>query len=169
MVVITILSIVGLATYLPYAHHQKKVLVKQGVKEVVQSLTEARNLAINGINSWSWNLNVALLFWSGAQQMEYYTLAHTWSFISSDLHPQAQLYKIKKLPPGVQFNNVSVSRDDVLFAFDAISGSGTILQRDGIIEPKPETILIDVSYKWARSPVLQKQIEYYTRSYISDY
>ena len=33
MVVITIVGIVSLATYMPYAHHQKKTIVKQAVKE----------------------------------------------------------------------------------------------------------------------------------------
>jgi len=63
IVVITIIGIISMAAYLPYAHHQKKVLVKQAAREVTQSLSDARNLAINGLSeSGGSNLNVALLF-----------------------------------------------------------------------------------------------------------
>jgi Tfp pilus assembly protein PilE len=47
MVVVTIIGIISLATYMPYAHHQKKTLVKQAVKELSQTLSESRNLAIH--------------------------------------------------------------------------------------------------------------------------
>jgi prepilin-type N-terminal cleavage/methylation domain-containing protein len=59
MIVITIISIISLATYIPYAHHQKKTLIKQAAREITQSLSEARNLAINGLSTLSGaNLNV---------------------------------------------------------------------------------------------------------------
>jgi prepilin-type N-terminal cleavage/methylation domain-containing protein len=53
MIVITIFSIISLATYLPYAHHQKKTLIKQAAREVTQSLSDARNLATNGLSTFS--------------------------------------------------------------------------------------------------------------------
>ncbi len=168
MIVITILGMVSLATYLPYAHHQKKVLVKQGVKEIVQSLTEARNLAINGINTGSWNLHVGLYFSSWATQVSYYTLGHTWSLDFSTLS-SAELLKTKALPQGIQINDISTSNDESLFVFNAISGSGAIFSRPDSGISTPNIVRILASYKWATTPVLQKEIEYYTRSYISDY
>ena len=53
MVVITIMSIVMFASYLPYAHHQKKTLLKQASREISQSLSDARNLAIHGLDTGS--------------------------------------------------------------------------------------------------------------------
>lgn len=73
MIVITIIGIISVATYMPYAHHQKKVLVKQAARELSQSLSETRNLAINGLLSGSGNVNTALRFASGATKLEYYT------------------------------------------------------------------------------------------------
>ena len=91
LVVITIMVIVLLATYIPYAHHQKKVLIKQWAKELVQSLTEARNLAINGLRSGSGNVNVGLYFTSKATQIDYYI--STWSL---DIASPPAIYKTKK-------------------------------------------------------------------------
>lgn len=176
MVVVTILAIVSMATYIPYAHHQKKMLVKQGVKEITQSLTEARNLAINGINTWSGNLNVWLYFGSWATEIIYYTLPYTQNFniiSSSDINPtaiaNAEVHKVKELPQGVKISGVSISNTASLFSYDAITWSGRFLTEGIYTPPVDDIILIDVSYKGDTSPVLQKTIEYYTQSYISDY
>ena len=72
MVVITIISIIMMASYFPYAHHQKKVLLNQGVKEVAQSLSEVRNLALHGLDTGSGNLNTALLLRPGSSEVLYF-------------------------------------------------------------------------------------------------
>lgn len=51
MVVITIMSILMFASYIPYEHHQKKVTLRLAAKEISQSLSEARNLAIYGLDT----------------------------------------------------------------------------------------------------------------------
>jgi prepilin-type N-terminal cleavage/methylation domain-containing protein len=53
IIVITIITIISLATYMPYAHHQKKTLIKQGAREITQSLSEVRNFALHGLSSSS--------------------------------------------------------------------------------------------------------------------
>ncbi|MDA9129454.1 prepilin-type N-terminal cleavage/methylation domain-containing protein [Candidatus Gracilibacteria bacterium] len=166
MVVITIIVIVSLATYLPYAHHQKKVLIKQGAKELVQSLTEARNLAINGINSGSGNLSVGLYFGADATQIDYYTVGFTGSLNIASLPTNP--YKVKRLPQGVQIDSITGIDEETLITFDAITGSGTISSTNSSYTMN-DIVDILVSYKGATTPVLQKKIEYYTQSYISDY
>mgnify|MGYP000745960207 FL=1 len=49
LIVVMILGMMLTVTYAPYSHYQKKALLKQGQKEIVQSIYEARNLAINGL------------------------------------------------------------------------------------------------------------------------
>lgn len=161
MVVITLLSIVTLMSYVPYAHHQKKLLLSQGTREISQSFSEARNLAIHGLNTGSWNLNVGLFFWSWATELVYYT--STWTLSLSHLH-LADIYKIKPFPKWVQVDSINAIKTDFLFSYERISGSGTI-------EPLVWTDELDISlsYKWSSSPVLQKNIRYYTQSYIVDY
>ena len=51
MVVISIIILISVSFYSPYGFHQKKVSLKMGAKEISQSLAEARNMAINGIDS----------------------------------------------------------------------------------------------------------------------
>jgi len=53
IIVMTIIGIVSIATYFPYAHHQKKTLVAQALREIAQSLSEARNLALHGLDTGS--------------------------------------------------------------------------------------------------------------------
>lgn len=161
MIVITIISMISLATYLPYAHHQKKTLIKQAAREITQSLSEARNLAINGLSTLSWaNLNVWVYFAEEATQIDYYTSTGTLDInnLPSDV------YKIKRLPKWIQIDTVWWSNSGSLIHFSAIHGQWDISPWSFSWE-----ILIDISYKWANSPILQKEITYYTQSYISDY
>ncbi len=159
MIVITIISIISLATYFPYAHHQKKTLIKQAAREVTQSLLDARNLAIHGLDTGSGNLNVWLYFASWATQLDY--VVSTWSL---DIVSLPWAYKIKKLPRGIVVSSIDGGTGDRLFSFDSITGSGSISW-----SLTSDTVSILLSYRWTSSPVLQKEITYYTKSYISDY
>ena len=161
MIVITIISIISLATYMPYAHHQKKTLIKQAAREITQSLSEARNLAINWLSTASWtNLNVGVYFMSWATQIDYYTSTGTLNILSLPL----TVYKTKKLPLGMQVDSINWSSQAELIHFSAITWSWYISSA-----PFTNDIEIDISYKWADSAILQRKITYYTKSYISDY
>lgn len=165
LIVITIIGIISLATYLPYAHHQKKIILKQSVKEITQSLSEARNLAINGVNTGSWNLNVALYFSSWATEILYYAIPHDRGFNVNNL--PSETYKIKELAPGIQIDSIGGLSQPTLFSYSAIFWSGSFFPAS--IATWSGELLIDVSYKWSTSPALQKTIRYFTQSYISDY
>jgi len=161
MIVITIISIISLATYIPYAHHQKKTLIKQAAREITQSLSEARNLAINGLSTLSWaNLSVGVYFASWATQIDYYT--STWGLDILSL--PTNIYKSKSLPKWTKVDSINGISGEGLIHFSAISGSWYLSN-----VPFSWDIQIDISYKWAASPVLQKSITYYTKSFISDY
>lgn len=165
IVVITIISIISLATYMPYAHHQKKVLLKQSAKEISQSIVQSRNLALNGLNTGWGNVNVGLYFDREAQDLIYYasTGALTISTLNSD-----DIYMQKSLPAWVQVDSIAWKHEKTLFTFSSIFGTGSISQEvswaiaDDVID-------INISYKGASSSVLQKTIHYYRKSHISEY
>jgi len=161
IVVITILSIITLMSYTPYAHHQKKLLVKQAAREISQSLSEARNLAVHGIDTGSWNLDVALYFWALAGELEYYVSTGSIDLVNKS---SSTLYKTKRLPPGIQVDMIDGWEQEYMLNFSAITW-------DISIDPTIVNSAFDIqiSYKWASSLVLQKIIRYYTQSYISDY
>lgn len=163
LIVITIIGIISVTTYIPYAHHQKKVLLNQAAREVSQSLRDARSLAINGFNTWSWNVSVALFFWSGSNEIVYYTYPFEQSISLSDFS-SGEVYLTKKLPKWVEIESIGWSSQDVLMSFEAISWSGSV-------EPFLGSWSIDIltSYAGSTESVLQKEIRYYPRSYISDY
>ncbi len=159
MVVITIIGIISLATYMPYAHHQKKTLVKQAVKEVSQTLSESRNLAIHGLDTGSWNVYVWIDLIPWAKKIDYYT--STWGL---NLFIAENIYKTKQLPTGVEI--VSINWDDttpVYMSFSPITGSWEILWTSW------DTMSLIVWYKWTTSKILQKELMYYRKSFISDY
>lgn len=160
MIVITIIWVISLTTYFPYAHHQKKVLIKQAAREISQSLSEARNFAIHGLDVGAGNVNVALYFWSWATQIDYYTSTGTLNISSLPW----EAYKQKKLPQGIQVDSIAWSTGERLFVFDSINGSWSI-SWSGVTDE----VDISISYKWSSSPVLQQVIKYYRKSYISDY
>ena len=162
-IVITIIGIISVSSYIPYAHHQKKILLKQWAREISQSLRDARSLAINGYNTWSGNVNIGLFFASGASTIEYFqywlnetlTLTDIWSTSS---------YRTKILPRGVQIDSIDGVAQDVLFTYKAISGSWAVNGASGTWQ-----IDIQISYDGSTDSVLQKTISYFRESYISDY
>lgn len=160
MIVITIVGIISLATYMPYAHHQKKTLVKQAAKELSQTLSESRNLAIHGLDTGSGNVNVWIEIKPWATQIPYYT--STWTLIAWNL--PYDTYKVKDLPTWVEI--LSVNGDNatpVFMKFSAITGSWEV------VWTLWDTLSIIVSYKWTESETLQKELIYYRKSFISDY
>lgn len=161
MVVITIIFIVTLASYMPYAHHQKKLLINQAAREISQWLSEARNLALHGLNTWSGNLNIWLFFWSWATNLVYYTSTGTLSLWTLDPN---DIYKAKTFPRWVTIDSIDGINTDFLFVYDAISGDITITPNIA-----SESFDIDISYNKSASSVLQKHIHYYKKSYISEY
>jgi len=163
MIVITILGIITLSSYIPYAHHQKKILLQQWAREISQSLRDARSLAINGLNTWSWNVNVAVLFSSGANSVEYYVYPYG-DFLDISNMSAWELYREKFLPKGISIDSINGVAQDTLFTFEAISWSWTI----GPFTATGE-LDIQISFMWSPEAVLQKHITYYTQSYISDY
>lgn len=159
MVVITIVGIVSLATYMPYAHHQKKTLVKQAVKEISQTLGESRNLAIHWLDTGSGNVYIWIDLIPWAKKIDYYT-STGWI----DLFIPENIYKTKLLPTWVEI--VSINWDgttSVYMDFSPITGSWEV------VWTLWDTLSIIVWYKWTTDPILQKELIYYRKSFISDY
>jgi len=160
LIVITIMGIISVSAFLPYAHHQKKVLVKQWVKEVSQTIAEARNFALNGLVSGSWNVFIALDFSSWATSIPYYV--SSWSINPWNIS-STTLYREKKLPTWVQLDSMWWW-EELLISFSPISW-----ELDVFPALANSPIEFTLSYKWSRSSALQKTVRYYTESFISDY
>lgn len=176
LIVITIMSIIMLASYIPYKHYQDKLLLRQAVKEISQSIWKARNMSINWIDNWSWNLSIWLFFDSSDLNnnlIKYYSYPHSfsWSQINTTETWSIKIIKTQKLPIWVEVDLIW-GKENAMFFYEAISWEWKYLYWDW--DWKQEALLesiikINISYKNSTSPVLQKEIDYYTKSNIVDY
>jgi len=174
MVAISIFFIISAGSYIPYSHYQKKWLLNQGVKEIVQSLYESRNLSINGLDSWSGNVSIWLYFDTTDGKntsLTYFTYPHsfTWAQVTHQISEEIHIEKVKSLPQWVQIDSVAWKKKFLVF-FSSISWQGSYYYWDPVKNTfTDEEIDIELSYKWAESSSLQRQIKYYTKWNIADY
>jgi len=174
MVAMAVFFIISATSYIPYNHYQKKGLLNQWVKEIVQSLYESRNLSINGLDSGSGNVSVGLYFDTtdgNNTALTYFTYPHSfsWSQIDNREWGEIQIEKIKTLPQWVQIDTIGWG-ENLLILFSAISWEGSYYYWDPARSIfTDEEIDIEISYKWATSSSLQRQIKYYTKWNIADY
>lgn len=165
IVVITIIGIISLWVYSPYSHYQKKTILSQASKELSQSLSEARNLALQWRSSGSWNLHVWLFFKdTNTILYHWYPLTSTWS------KTNAEILKTKKLPRGA-----SLSKNLVWIEYFFTSISWKLSKREILPDMSffPRNLdsveIFEVSYQWSTAENLKKNFYYYSNSHISEF
>jgi len=178
MITMSIFFILSLSTYLSYSHFQKKALLKQGVKEVVKTIYDARNLAINGLDSGSGNVSIGLYFdmRDPEKQNEILYYSYPFSFTGAQILPEEtkdiHLLKQYTLPQGVTIDSMDEKKRFLIY-FSSPEGKPKYFYWDGGESSKQEVhtdqLDILVSIENATSPSLQKQIKYYTDGNIADY
>jgi len=159
LVVISIMAILGLMSYAPFAHYQKKQRVINSAKIISQVLSDSRNSAIYGISSSSWNLDIWVLLEENGNELK------IMNYPFSDKNPPADYFEDKYLSETIPLEKwVEITSSGSLFLFKTITWSW-IYKNVTITDNKT---LIAVWMKWANSWPLSKKIEYYTKTYISD-
>ena len=184
LIVVAILGIMLTATYAPYSHYQKKALLKQGKKEIVQSIYEARNLAINGLEVGDKNVSV-WLYIDTSNTLKNNLTYYSYDNLDTNFRPTAfptegtvNRVKQKDLPNHIWLDQIEWG-DKFLFFFQAITWSGAYYSDEtwsflAIDEFNADgstlnNVDIFISYKWANTPTLTWSIDYYTNTYIADY
>ena len=168
-----IIATLTLVAYAPYNYYSNKAKVKATSKEISQILYESRNLAIHGLDKWSWNLSVWVYFDNteadkNTIQIFVFPFSYTWVQIKPDLSDvNILIHKSYKFLPGVQIDSVGW-KNNWLFLFTAIKWEWNYFYYD----PSQNTFLLDeiditFSYKW--SIALKSKVNYLTRTNISDY
>lgn len=121
IVVILIIGIMTLFVSMPYRYYGQKIYLKQAAKEVKQSLSEARNMALNGYVQDGNNQNILLQFQEGGGSIEYIVYTGAVS-----LTPSASIMQTKTLPRGIVLSEISHSDgssvSDFQISFEAING-----------------------------------------------
>ena len=164
LVVITIIALISLAIYFPYAHHQRKTLVNQWLSELSQGLNNARNMAIQGRVSGSGNLHIGLFF-----PDENTLLFHGYSLTSTGSLTDAELVSRRLLPRWVTLTGSLVGTE---YFFEAISWDLTkreLQNNTFITSPHWDREIFEISFMNSSSESLRRTLYYFTQSHITDF
>ena len=163
MIVISIIWIMMSMAYAPYSYFQKKAEIKIAAKEISKTLNESRNLSIHWTSSGWINQSIWVYFNKANKN-----IIKIFSYNYDDRNTKFLLKEIK-IQPNVWIEKVAGS-DKWLFFYEAITWSWSFYKDDTFSTSITNNkISIDFSYKGTTSEALKKNIEYYTKTYISDY
>ena len=155
--------IISIGIYAPYTVYQKTAVVKQAGKEVSQSLLEARNMALHGLENSGNNLDIGLVFDTTNNKLIY-----KWYPFQEDgtISTTSQVIKEKTLPAWIIIESIAWESNEREFLFRAISWE--ILYRPNI-NPLLIPIPIEISFMWDNSSLFRISLQYDPRSFITDY
>lgn len=176
MVTITIMVLVWWATYMNFAYSQNKMNLKLTAKDISQALYNARNMAINWLDSSSWNVSVWVYFDNSVDnksKISFFSYPYDLDINSTDLLSTDSKKLIKKIDfyKYIELNWVE-NKDKFLFLFQAISWSGYYYYRDSTPWKKSfegNSIDIKISLNQSESSNLTKDIKYIIWTNIIDY
>lgn len=168
MISITILMILVVMSFVPYSYYNNISKVKLASKDISQSISEARNLAINWLDK-SWvNQSIAIYFdLNDKNKIKYYSFNYN-SWITSLAFNNSSFLKEKVLPEWVEITSLSWNTDKVIY-FNSIYWSWVILEKSNLSTLNSDSLNIKVSYKWSLNPKLNKNIIYYKKTNSIDY
>lgn len=175
MVVITIISILSIATYVPYSFYQNKEKLRTWAKEIAQSIVEARNLAINWLSNSNSNVSIGLYFDKNLKnKLEFFS--YPFDYVgplktTEDTEAWIKLLKTREIPAWISINNVEW-HENFYIVYDAISWNAKYFyENNNIFIPYTQTwtININIWFMWRTSGIFSKTVKYDTQTYISDY
>ncbi len=176
MVTITIMMLLSWAIYLNFAYSQTRMNLKLTAKDVSQSLYNARNMAINWLDSSSWNVSVWVYFDNSNDKnnkISFFTYPYDLDINSEDLLETSSKKLLKEIDfyKIIKLNDVG-SKDKFLFFFQAITWSWSYYYRDDTPWKKSfvgDSIDIKISINQSESSNSIKEIKYITSTNIIDY
>lgn len=167
MISITIFLILTTMTYVNYANYQNIAKVKLSLKEVSQSIHDARNMAINGYDRNMVNQSVWIYFNIQTETIQYYGYNfNSWITLS-----EWNLIKEKKLQEGMKVTNLSWN-DAIMIHFSSIYGVPTIYSFSQSGEKQEfswEIVEIGLSYKWIQNYPFKRDLKYFKNTNVVDY
>lgn len=176
MFALTIFFIFVWAAYMNFSYYQNKMNLKLSTKDVSQALYNARNMAINWLDSSSWNVSVWVYFDNSLTEknkVTFFAYPYDLDFSSIDLISTStkKIIKEVELNKGIEINNVWW-KWKFLFLYEAISGSWNYYYWDDTPWKKTfswSDVNIKISFKWTDSPSLSKSLKYIIWTNIVDY
>ena len=162
IIVIAIMWIMMTMAYTPYNYFQKKAELKIAAKEISKTLSESRNMAIHWVSSWSINQSIWVYFDSNNKNII--------KIYSYDYNNRLNRTKLKdiRIQTNIEVNKIWLN-STWLFFYESITWEWQFYEKLDFTNHISDNIInIEFSYKWATSNLI-KTLEYYTKTYISDY
>ena len=163
MIVMSIMAILTMAMYTPFAHYQTKQKVRNSAKIITQVLNDSRSKSIYWVlhnnQTLTWNLDIWVKIKTWEDNIKIFWYPYNKTIINYE-KPEYLLEEIK-LESWVEITWIT----DWYFIYEAISWSWVY---KNLIPDVNNKINLSVWFKWATTWTMIKNIEYYTRTYISD-
>lgn len=168
IIAITIFVIISLIVFAPYGFYMNKAKVKHTNKELSQAIYEAKNMAINGTTTSSWNVSI----WIYIEDNSYSLYSFDHNILPSNIN-LSNWYLIEKrmLQPWIHIDEFQWEDQGIIF-FRSITATGLVFKWnnfDLVDALNQNEIYIKYSYKWADNPSLKNTLQYYQDTQIVDY
>lgn len=168
LISITIFLILTLMTYVNYAFYQNIAKVKLGLKEVSQSINEARNMAINGFDKNQINQSIWVFFdLNNKNIVKYY-----WFNFNSTINlSEENILKERKLQEKVWIEYLS-GKNNIMIYFSSIYWVPSIYYFDESWNMKnfDEDILdITLSFNSNNNFPFKRELKYFKNTNVVDY
>lgn len=154
-------------TYANYAYYQNIARVKMGLKEISQSINEARNLALawyqrNGINQ-----SIGVFFdTKNPNQIKFFNYHYNSGVILDD----AYLFKTKNLQQYVGINGIS-GQENLMIYFSSIYAQPELYYFTSNIKNTYSTWEVNFTISFKDSPnfPLKRELKYIKKTNVVDY
>lgn len=181
MLSVWLIFAIVVSAFIPYSFKQSKARVKITTKILTETITEARNLAVNGLD-YNFdtstpernNTSVWVLLEKGNDnplKIFLYKPEST-NVKGEEVTNEVALYKEKLIQKdtGLSTINANWEKDNLLIYFEAITGEVKIYDKDGTeLTDAWNEIKFNISYKASTETSLNKDITYFPLTNVIDY
>lgn len=167
LIAITIFMILVVMSFVPYQYYSNIAKVKLASKEISQSISEARNTAINWYDdSWT-NQSIGIYFDASNNKVKLFSFNYSSWITANMINNNDYLLKQRELPEWVQIDNVSWN-DKVLLYFSSIYWVPKLYDENANLINLDE-VDFNISFKWSTNPALNKTVKFYKKTNLTDY
>lgn len=168
LISMTIFLILTTLTYANYAMYQNIAKVRLWLKEVSQSIHEARNMAINWYDKNKINQSIWIFFdINNKNNIKYYWFNYnSWIILSEE-----NLIKERKLQDSIGIDFVS-GKDTMMLYFSAIYGEPTLYFLDDFWDFQEyigDELDISISFRGSTRYPFKRDLQYFKNTNVVDY
>lgn len=167
LISMTIFFIIVVMTYANYAYYQNIARVKIGLKEISQSINEARNLALAWYQRDGVNQSIGVFFdTKNPNQIKFYNYHYNSWIILDD----AYVFKTKNLQQYIWIDDIA-GKENLMIYFSSIYAEPELYYFQSDIKNVYSTGQVDftISFKNSQNFPLKRELKYIKKTNVVDY